>query len=242
MSAMGRAGLRPVGVDLSAFGMIRALARESYSPVEPGDYVDAPEPRNARRADRPASRKRRVGGSSRGGAAAHRARPPLLQPGRRHESRRCPRLDLPVHSRLTVRRGGNRPEARRTATADPRARPCVARPRGHEQPLEGIEGDAQTTAAARDALAEGAARLVDELRLSLEYYAAQEAAVPIEGVVACGPGTTIPGLTQRLQRDLGQRFEIGRPRALAHLDGAAAARLTLSFGLALGSKACVRST
>jgi Lhr-like helicase len=89
------------------------------------------------------------------------------------------------------------------------------------------------TSAARDSLAEGAARLVDELRLSLEYYAAQEGAVPIEGVVACGPGTTIPGLMQRLQRDLGQRFEIGRPQALAHLDESTAARLTLSFGLAL---------
>src|SRR5205814_6659689 len=37
------AGLRPVGVDLSAFAMIRALAGESYEPVEPGDYVDAPD-------------------------------------------------------------------------------------------------------------------------------------------------------------------------------------------------------
>ncbi len=42
--------------------------------------------------------------------------------------------------------------------------------------------------------------------------------MPIEGVVTCGPGTTIPGLLERLQRDLGQRFEIGKPRALADLD------------------------
>ena len=104
---------------------------------------------------------------------------------------------------------------------------------GFEKPDEEVEGDHEIVSAARDALAEGAARLVDELRLSLEYYAAQEGAVPIAGVVACGPGTTIPGLTGRLQRDLGQRFEIGRPRALAHLDEATAARLTLSFGLAL---------
>src|SRR3954454_4090291 len=40
--ALSRAGLRPIGIDLSAFGMIRALAGGSYSPVEPGDYVDAP--------------------------------------------------------------------------------------------------------------------------------------------------------------------------------------------------------
>jgi Tfp pilus assembly PilM family ATPase len=74
---------------------------------------------------------------------------------------------------------------------------------------------------------------VDELRLSLEYYAAQEGAVPVERVVACGPGTTIPGLAQRLQRDLGQQFVIARPQPLSHLDPTMAARLTLSFGLAL---------
>ena len=105
---------------------------------------------------------------------------------------------------------------------------------GLENPVDGIEGDDETISAARDSLAEGAARLVDELRLSLEYYAATEGAIPIEGIVACGPGTTIPGLMQRLQRDLGQRFELGRPRALAHLDQRTSARLTLSLGLALG--------
>ena len=42
MQALSRAGLRPVGIDLSAFGMIRALAREPHSPVEPGDFVEAP--------------------------------------------------------------------------------------------------------------------------------------------------------------------------------------------------------
>ena len=83
---------------------------------------------------------------------------------------------------------------------------------GLDNPVDGIEGDRETISAARDSLAEGAARLVDELRLSLEYYAAQEGAMPIEGIVACGPGTTIPGLSRRLQRDLGQRFE-DRPAA-----------------------------
>ena len=44
MDAVNRAGLRPVGIDLSAFAMVRALARESCEPVEPGDYVDARTP------------------------------------------------------------------------------------------------------------------------------------------------------------------------------------------------------
>jgi hypothetical protein len=36
-----------------------------------------------------------------------------------------------------------------------------------------------------------------------------------------------------IQSELGLAFEVGRPRALSHLDEASAARLTLSYGLAL---------
>jgi len=74
---------------------------------------------------------------------------------------------------------------------------------------------------------------VDELRLSLEYYGSQEGGAPVDGVVASGPGTTIPGLVECLQRDLGQRFELGRPQALAHLDETTAARLIVPLGLGL---------
>ena len=104
---------------------------------------------------------------------------------------------------------------------------------GLDQPADEIDGDTETIAATREVLAEGAAKLADELRLSLEFYAAQEGAVQVERVVTCGPGTTIPGLVDRLQRELGHRFEIGRPAALSGLEEAAAARLTLSYGLAL---------
>ena len=79
--------------------------------------------------------------------------------------------------------------------------------------LEEVEGDRETVAAAREALAEGAAKLADELRLSLEFYRTQEGAANVEGVVACGPGSTIPGLAERLERELGQRFEVAPPAA-----------------------------
>ena len=78
-------------------------------------------------------------------------------------------------------------------------------------PLEPVEGDPEIVAAARALLTEGAAKLADELRLSLEYYASQEGSIPVEGVVACGPGVTVPGLLERLQRDVGQRFESAGP-------------------------------
>jgi type IV pilus assembly protein PilM len=227
MEAMNKAGLRPVGIDLSAFGMIRALSREAYAPVGPGDYVDAPGP------GAPAYEERI-------GEPAAVAAIPESVPARLY----CSLGDV---TNLAVARGSTclftrvsgfgvegiaqKLAERRQLTLD-HARQWLGHV-GLEKPAESIDGDPDIVTAARNSLAEGASRLVDELRLSLEYFAAQEGAVPIEGVVACGPGTTIPGLVERVQRDLGQRFEIGRPGALAHLDEPTAARLTVSFGLGL---------
>lgn len=104
---------------------------------------------------------------------------------------------------------------------------------GLERPVEEIEGDAEAVTAARAAVESGAGRLVDELRLSLEYYGAQVGSQPIEKIVLCGPGSTIAGLPNLVQDALGQPVEPGRPGALTHLDTHAAARLTLPFGLAL---------
>ncbi len=231
--ALSRAGLRPVGIDLSAFGMIRALAGGSSVPVEPGDYVDAP-------GYGPASYEqgiaRQLGGEGSAAASEQESMPTKIY---------CNLGDV---TNLAVARGSSclftrvspfgvegiaqKLAERRRLTLDHARRWLVHV--GLDSPVEGIEGDSETISAARDSLAEGAARLVDELRLSLEYYAAQEGAMAIECIVACGPGTTIPGLMRRVQHDLGQRLEVGRPRALAHLDDATSARLTVSLGLALG--------
>jgi type IV pilus assembly protein PilM len=233
MQALSRAGLRPVGIDLSAFGMIRALVGGSYTPIDPGDYVDAPGYGPPAYEHEMAQH---LGGDGSATAAAQEAVPAKLY---------CNLGDV---TNLAVARGSSclftrvspfgvegiaqKLAERRRLTLE-HARQWLVHV-GLDNPVDGIEGDRETVSAARDSLAEGAARLVDELRMSLEYYAAQEAAMPIECIVACGPGTTIPGLLRRLQHDLGQRFEVGRPRALAHLDDATSARLTLSLGLALG--------
>ena len=88
-------------------------------------------------------------------------------------------------------------------------------------------------AEARLALESGASALLDELRLSLDFYGAQEAAVPVERIVLCGPGSVDPGLAERMEPGLGLPIAIGRPAALSGLDAASAARLTLPYGLAL---------
>jgi type IV pilus assembly protein PilM len=104
---------------------------------------------------------------------------------------------------------------------------------GLREPVDTIEGDPDTIIKTRAALEGGASSLLDELRLSLDYYGAQEAAMPVERVVLSGPGSAVPGLAERMEPVLGMPISIGRPEALAGLDPASAARLTLSYGLAL---------
>jgi type IV pilus assembly protein PilM len=223
MEALSAANLRPVGIDLSAFGMIRALAGGSNAPIGTGEYVDAPLATEG----------------------AHHA-------GNGHEQAvaaipAAMYANLGDSTNLAVAQGSSclftrispfgvegiaqKLAERRQLTLD-HARQWLAHV-GLDKPADEIEGETETVAATREVLAEGVAKLADELRLSLEFYAAQEGAVAVERVVTCGPGTTIPGLVDRLQRELGHRFEIGRPAALSGLEAAAAARLTLSYGLAL---------
>ena len=87
----------------------------------------------------------------------------------------------------------------------------------------------------RSALQDGASSLRDELRLSLDFYGAQEASVPVSKVILCGPGSAIPGLPEQIEGSLSVRLRSACPRALSGLDAGAAARLTLSYGLALES-------
>jgi type IV pilus assembly protein PilM len=233
VAALRGAGLKPVGVDLSAFGMIRALAKGNNVSVGTGAYVDAPGAAAAPYEDRIAEH---LGGD--GSAAVVAAPDPA--PARMF----CNLGDV---TNVAVSQGSSclftrvcpfgiegiaqRLAERRQLTLD-HARQWLVHV-GLESPLESVDGDPDTVSAARECLGEGAIRLVDELRLTLESYATQEGGVPVDGVVACGAGTTIPGLVERLQRDLAQRFEVGRPEALAHLDDSAAARLTVSYGLGL---------
>jgi Tfp pilus assembly PilM family ATPase len=103
---------------------------------------------------------------------------------------------------------------------------------GLESPIDQIEGDAETVAETRRTLEEGVSALVDELRLSLDYYGAQEGALPVERIVLCGQGSAVSGLAERMD-GLGLPVSVARPSALAALDDASAARLTLPLGLAL---------
>lgn len=191
LEAVRKAGLRPLGIDLSAFGMLRAISGQSS---EVSLYCNLGDVTNL--------------AVARGSICEFTRISPFGIEG--------------IAQRLAEKR----------ALALEHARQWLVHV-GLERPVEEIEGDPEIVSAARDALQEGTDKLADELRLSLEFYAAQEGAGAVEGVVVCGPGTTVPGLVDSLQQDLGLRFRVGRPEALSGLDDASAARLTLPYGLAL---------
>ncbi len=104
---------------------------------------------------------------------------------------------------------------------------------GLVEPAESVAGDPALVAATRQALQTGTAALQGELRLSLDFYAAQEGSVAVERVVLGGPASAIPGFIEQIEAGFGIPFEVGRPAALGQFDPQAAARLTLSYGLAL---------
>jgi type IV pilus assembly protein PilM len=212
-----KAGLRPVGVDLSAFAMIRALSRE----VTAGDQAVVP------------SYEERM---------AVEGMQPQSVPGTLY----CNLGDV---TNLAVAQGttclftrvsqfGIEGIAQRLAERGALTLDHARQWLGHvglSAPTESIDGDPATVAVTREVLGEGASKLVDELRLSLEYFGAQEDAVAVEAVVACGTGTTIPGLVERIERELGMAVVAPQPQPLAHLDGATSARLTLAYGLSLSN-------
>lgn len=218
------AGLEPVGVDLSAFGMIRALA--GVGAGEAGDAPDAAEQDAAEDAEQPQPQPQpspapldsavlycNVGDVM--NLAVARGRSCLFT--------RVSTAGLAgIAGRLGAERGLNPEHATQWLSHV-----------GLDGAVEEVEGDPDTVAAARRALEQGVTGLVDELRLSLDYYGAQESAVPVSRIVLCGPGSAVPGLGDRMQGGLGLPTSVSRPPALGGYEDGVAARLTLPYGIAL---------
>ena len=199
------AGLEPVGVDLSAFGMIRALGEHTVTATE--------------------------------GAVAET------------ESGPCAALFCSVGdvTNLAIAKGRSclftrvAPAGLGSIVGALAATAQLSHEHaqmwlGHvglAQSLEQVEGDPEIVAKTRTALERGAASLLDELRLSIDFYGAQEAAVPIEQIVLCGPGSAIPGLAEHMAPSLGLPVTSSLPYALTGFDTPSAARLTVPYGLAL---------
>jgi Tfp pilus assembly PilM family ATPase len=109
---------------------------------------------------------------------------------------------------------------------------------GLERDLESIEGEREIISEAREVLENGARRIADEVRLSMEYYHSTVPDAPrVEAAVMAGPGIAVAGLSTLFEQQLGMPVEarsMGRidvqPGAL---DGVDSPSLTIATGLAL---------
>jgi type IV pilus assembly protein PilM len=205
-----RAGLEPVGVDLVAFGMIRALAGAgalSNNAAEPDHAEDSDQ--------RPAGAVLYCSIGDVANLAVARGRACLFT--------RISNIGLGTMTAQLASARDLSPEHTMQWLSYV----------GLETAIEELEGDAELVAELRRTLEQGVASLVDELRLSLDYYGAQESALPVERVVLCGPGSAIAGVPARMEAGLGMPISVARPAALGGFDEPVAARLTVPFGLAL---------
>jgi type IV pilus assembly protein PilM len=109
---------------------------------------------------------------------------------------------------------------------------------GLERDLQNIEGEQEIITEAREVLENGARRIADEVRLSIEYYHSTVPDAPRVGAaVMAGPGIAIAGLNTLFEHELGMPVEarsMGQievePGALDGVDGPS---LTVATGLAL---------
>lgn len=213
IEACRAAGLKPVGIDISAFGMIRALA----TPQSPPDVAFTGHEEAT--ADEP------VGSPSSARLLCNLGDVLNLAVAS------GPRCLFTRVSTFGMEAIVQQVSDRASLTPD-HARQWMQHV-GLVEPIEGITGDPRIVEVTRSALDAGVEKLAGEMRLSLDYYGSQEAAVPVDEVILCGAGSAVTGVPERLQRELGHAVGVGRPPALSHLDDASAARLTLAYGLAL---------
>ncbi len=205
-----RAGLDPVGVDLAAFGMIRALAGAGPLSDDRTESESAGDPNW-----RPAGAVLYCNFGDVANLAVARGRGCLFT--------RISNVGLgAMTAQLASARGLSAEHTTQWFSYV-----------GLETAVEELEGDTELIAEARRSLEEGVASVVDELRLSLDYYGAQESALPVERVVLCGPGSAIAGVPAQMEAGLGMPISVARPAALGGFDEPVAARLTVPFGLAL---------
>jgi type IV pilus assembly protein PilM len=194
LSSVRQAGLRPEGIDLSAFAMIRAI---DVSSSEAGLlYVN-------------------IGGMTNLAVA----RGGICQFARvAAGGLESVVMELAERRQLTLEH----------------ARQWLAHV-GLEQPVEAIKGDPEIVADTRMVLADGATRIADEVRNSLDYYRNQEGAIPVEQAMLTGPAVAIDGLSDQLAAELGipvvpAVVAQATPGTFSQLD---AGRLTVAAGLAV---------
>jgi type IV pilus assembly protein PilM len=201
LAAARGAGLRPEGIDLSAFAMIRALEAGSAQGPETNElggtlYVN-------------------VGGMTNLAISA----------GGTCQFTRVSAAGMdPMATDLAERRGLTVEHADQWLEHV-----------GLASPVDALEGDAEIVAEAREVLATGVDRIVDEVRNSIDFYVTQGQAVPVTRTVVTGPAVLIPGFVEHLAAGVTIPVESGvvAEAQPGVLEGVEAARVTVAAGLAV---------
>jgi len=205
LEAVRQAGLRPEGVDLSAFAMIRALDSTPQSLA--GESQDEGAARSVLYVG--------VGGLT---------NLAIAEGGVCRFTRVAAGGLEGMVGQLAERRGLTLEHARQWLNHV-----------GLNAPVEQIEGDAEIVTEARTVLSDGVRRIADDVRNSIDYYRAQEAAVRVDEAVVTGAAVSVPGFTDQLGSDLGMPVTAGVV-AEAHAGAVPAddaGRLTVAAGLAI---------
>jgi type IV pilus assembly protein PilM len=194
LEAARRAGLRPQGIDLSAFAMIRALHQPGSD--ERTLYLSVGGMTNLAIAQGSTCVFTRTIGLGTEGLATELA------------ERRGLTLD---HAHAWLRHVGL------------------------EAPIEDLEGDPAIIEESRHILVDGARRIADEVRNTLDFHRAQSASEGVSGAVLTGPAVAIPGFSDSLARDIDVPLQArlaleARPGAFGAVDPAL---LAVAAGLTL---------
>jgi type IV pilus assembly protein PilM len=166
--AVNQAGLRPHGIDLSAFAMIRALHRSG---------------------DTGATLYMNVGGVTNLAVAVGSTCVFTRVIAHGTES---------IAASLAERRGLTLEHAH-----------GWLRHVGLEAPPEEVTGDPEIVLEARNVLLDGARRIADEIRNSIDFHVMQVGTVEIGRAVITGPGVGIPGLAAELAPAIALPVEVG---------------------------------
>jgi len=198
LEATRRAGLRPCGIDLSAFAMIRALHRSGSS----GSVVYV-----------------NIGGMTNLAVATGTTCVFTRVVAAGTES---------IASELAERRGLTLDHAE-----------GWLRHVGLDAPVEDIEGEPAIVTEARTLLEEGARRVADEVRTTIDFQSMREDSGPPERMVLTGPAAGIPGFCPQIGEAVGLPFDLGtvaeaKPGAFAGIDPG---KLAVAAGLTVEATA-----
>jgi type IV pilus assembly protein PilM len=232
LTAVRDAGLRPEGVDLSAFALIRSLYRPDPEHAGRVLYLNVDGLTNMAIAEGTTCRFTRVvGGGIEAMASelAERRSIPLVEARTLIAS-----IDLSASvSEPPVTVPDPDPEIEPVAVVDPEAPTVVDDPANSSVPPSAATSST-SDADVRTVLENGIREIAGEVRNSLEFHRSQEGGGEVSLVVLSGSALDLPGFADALQEQLGVQVERESVRLDEQdLGGVSAHRLAIAAGLSV---------